>query len=722
MKLYWLVVSLPCKMAVSSAFAIYHRRASKPLLLTTCTDQAAYQSIRKAASTQQTLLLNQRKLKQLPRNQDSKQVLQFLAECYPHLSPPTVDSIVDTAAPFTYEQLLSFLYKESISNSTNREIDELLIIDGRFITSVIDMIRDSPNAIATALQVLKLCVDGVIQNRQIYYADGKISDDDNSELRQIYKATISLLGHSSKMPSLQNKSKDSSIPSRLMLHLLHHHMPKVAEIRPETEIYHAVLNALGRCGECDKLLGILDEMEHMFDRCQQLQLEHCGNDTSTNINGETTYINKYPPIDRMAYQTAASSLSKHGHVGTAITLVDRMKERGILPDSNCYNMLLIGIAKEAGRENSVNSLDENIESANFAWHKVALSILSEMEDQGLIPTEQAYNSAISACAKERAWKEAARIETKEQRPSSQGSIKFSKVSTTQNQLSAYFTDLECYKKVGKGKDSYWEVGSYKGRDTQKIMIGVQPHRNPVRNGLSLVFYDDNRKLGRLLLKNAPCKHNGSIFSSIVGMEVNKSLRGQGLSKLIVAIWLKICLSTNAYPRAALINKPLISLVLMKFGFVPQEGGACVELIRLKSESSPAEINDTTHKYNPSFGLYSSSKKSLQGVFSERVLRSQNIAVLDHSLSLLEQGRGTTIYIKTTFEHPLAISSNTVDYKPPIELKQKVKEVTETSTSGSRLQRKILEDQLNEFLDGQLTFFESDEQLQLAFSKFITCWN
>ena len=146
------------------------------------------------------------------------------------------------------------------------------------------------------------------------------------------------------------------------------------------------------------------------------------------------------------------------------------------------------------------------------------------------------------------------------------------------------------------------------------------------------------------------------------MEVNKARRGEGLSKIFVAIWLRICLETNAYPRAAVMNKPLIAYVLMGFDFVPQNGGSRVELIRLEKDDISIEKNEDG--YNPQFALYSPSAKSLQGLFSERVLRQQNIAILDHPPSSISREKGTTIYLKTKFEHPIAIMENAVEYNPP----------------------------------------------------------
>lgn len=660
-------------------------------------------------SRKQTVLLNQRKLKGIPKRDNHGRALSLLQECYPHLSLSTeqLDFFEEAVATWNYETLSNILYTESKKCYG----DGIVIIDGIFISSVMDRLQCSCNSILITLHLLKLSVDGVQHNRKILESasgSSSLENDDINALRQIYKGVISVLGRAHNV-------SDASV-TRLLLNLLHHHMLCVGEIKPEPEIYHAILNSLGRCGASDAVFHIIRGMELSVERAELIQSQN-----SSDKDANMTHIHQYyPPVDQMAYQTAISSLSKHGDIEAAISILYRMKSKGFSPDTNCYNVLLIGIAKEAGRANSAKSND-----GNFNWHKVALQILQEMEAQGLRPTEQERNSVIAACGREGAWNEAAYVEKKDSILN--GRATFSshdlkrdcKTGNTvtdsfRNTLDAYFKDLEHFRKFGKGEDSWWEIGRYNRDNAPAIIIGISPHRNPIRNGISLVFYNENGlKLGRMLLKNSSTSMPDPVsYSCIVGMEVKHSERGQGLSKLFVAIWLKICLATNSYPRAAVMNKPLISLVLMHFGFIPQRGGTCVKLIRLDD--------------NQKFGLYSTSKKSLQGVFSQRVLRSQNILILTHNVP---QGKVSTVYIKTTFEHPIAIVDHAVDFEPPIDMEQELRRVVEnvTTRDGSvedteyrgDFQRKFLEVQLQDIFEkGKLSFAASIDDLQCAFRTFI----
>ena len=706
MKLLWGISSIPYATSLTSLNMVDHKMIHRPSLFTASVQQSRIANqlemhAVEAKSFRQIVMLNKQKMKRLPKNVGPKQTLQLLGECYPHYSLSFDAVIPNDCASLSYEVLLNILYEYGenvkLAEMPGR-IEETVIIDGKFLTLVIDRVRSSCNAIPIALCLLRLSAHWMQHNCRIRrrfetddqtFIERRLQPEgvkDLNGLRQIYKAVVSLLG--------QSNNVSDNIAGRLILHLLHEHMPMVTQIEPEPEIYHAALNSLGRRGKSNELLNLLEGMEKSY----------------------RTSTCEYPPVDQMAYQTAISSLSRHGSTQTALSILHRMNATGFLPDANCYNAFLIGLAKEAGRAD----LDSDIKV-----HKLALQMLQEMERQNLDPTEQAYNSVISACCKDGAWNKATKIEEQGMRNVSSSiltEIDFNETCkeitqnnsgavTSKNHLSTYFRNLECYKKVGKGKDSWWEIGQYLRNDTL-VIIGIHPHRNPVRNGLSLVFYQDGVRLGRLLLKNSSSeKVDGEnsgrlLYSSIVGMEVDKSYRGRGLSKLFIAIWLKCCLSVGAYPRAAMMNKPLISLVLIKFGFVPNEGGTCCELIRLSNRNK---------LFDPKFGLYSSSK-TLQGVFSERVLRSQNIAILDYA-SLSTRSEASVIYIKTAFEHPISVVENAVDYNPPAEISNQLKGQLESLNEDQHptLQRNILEDKLHHVIgEGQLNFFSSVHNLQIAF--------
>lgn len=690
-------------------------------------------------------------------------------------------------ADTSYQQLLDILQGKELSNTIfgsveKRTFGSTLIIDGQSIVATMEILGKAYH-VPAALHLLRLAVDGARHNH-LYRNEQHLPrhenldiphrDDngDKNELRQVYRSTISLLGHS------HNRQNGTNHSSRLIMHLLHHHMPKIAQIQPGTEIYHAAINALGKIGECDVILELLDEMENS-----------CGTSIDNNDAKIAPTTNNAPSVDKMAYQTAISSLSRNYYCNDAMQLYRRMQSKGLTPDINTYNQLLIGIAKEAGRMAADPSLkttdagtntsivDENSNGLLMPWHKVALHILHEMENNQLRPTDQIYDSIISACTSEGECNMAARITEKAELQRHHGTKrKFGSIendslkednivsigmvsegisaNNIQNAAVAYFDNLKAFRKCGKSSEPWWEIcrytvsnaGDHISSDDQpngllrSIIVGIQPHKNPFRNGLSLVFFDEASrvKLGRMLLRNTsirPSLRTPTLlqplhFSSLVGMEVNKERRGLGLSKVFVALWLRMCLNTNTYPRAAVMNKPLISRVLMGFNFVPQNGGSRVELIRLNNSSNNVKC-DLGIDYNPQFALYSPSAKSLKGLFSQRALRLQNIAILNHPPSPNLRQNVSIIYVKSEFEHPIAILENAVHYNPPSSLSDDnipfvavLEEQRHRSATGQcEIQRDKLSTQINEILKtnadgssglGNLEFFSNSVSLKVAF--------
>ena len=593
------------------------------------------------------LRLNQRKLtremKKLRGDSSSRKALDALGATYPHLTITTNEtSMMRDESEWSYSRLLNILYQDTNSLVLS-DAGPPLVIDGKSISMTIEVLCKANN-ISAATFLLKRSVDGVLYNRQLH---GKNHTGDNNELCTVYKAVLAMLGR------VQPQS------SKFTLHLLQEHIRNVACIQPGLQLYHTALNSLGRQGNYEAILLLLNNMQSAAK------------------------------ADRMAYQIAISSLAKSGGECYAATqLLNLMKERGFSPDIVCYNELLIGIAKQAGSDKERRR------------HELALDILQDIESQKELSnciTDQTYNSVIAACGKEGAWTAAASVA---RRSNSSTFYNYSTADDSEQQ-SSYFSNLvDVFKKHGKGKEAWWEVAKYRSGTNLEISIGIQPHRNPKQNGFSLVFYRGDEmkvgKVGRILLKSSAAPITNFHYSSIIGMEVNKELRGEGLSKVLIAIWLHICLYTKAaFPRAAKMNKPLIALVLSKFGFVPDDGGTRCVLIRLENDAKD---------HNPRFGLYSAQRKSLDGAFSHRVLRTQNIKLLGSP----PNSRGVDVVIKTTFSHP---------YKPPDD---------ERNDNELQRERTLLEEKISAALNlgenndkggGKMEYFASDEKLRRAFLSF-----
>jgi len=585
-------------------------------------------SLSAQAQSQRSLLLNQRILpNKILKCRDVPAALDLLGSAYPHfrvndISTPKknlIDALIDD---------------ESHAEAYASAGTEAVVVDGKCIAATMEVLRRA-NRVDLALKLLRLSVIYSARNRN--YQSG---EQDDGQIRRIYKTVISLLG---------DNTDDGVNKSELIVHLLRTHMPKQARLQPGVEVFHAAISSLGKQGRPDVVLDLLSELE-----------------------GRSTQSGSIC-IDRMSYQTAIASLSKHGSCHEALEVLDRMKRHGFEPNINTYNELLIGVAKAAGL------------SDQSSWHQVAIAVLDDMIEQGCTPSDQAYNSVISCCGKEGAWGAAAKIQARAsrnlvQQPGTVGG----RAENQETQTKIFYENLDQYRKADFGKEAWWEIGRYCKADGDTYTIGIQPHRNPLRNGLSLVFYDGSTKLGRMLLKNDEFKDKTS--SSLVGMEVTRSRRGEGLSKVFLAIWLSLCLEIGAVPQAGIMNKPLISYGLKQFGFCPQSGGSKVELLRIREQDQIQGNYD----WVPLFAIFSANPgRSLSGLYSRRYLRDQNIVVLNHPPSAEHKRRSTTIHLKTTFEHPIA-------------------------RDASSLERDAMSDQLKSILKERLTFLSGGSLLKRVF--------
>lgn len=123
------------------------------------------------------------------------------------------------------------------------------------------------------------------------------------------------------------------------------------------------------------------------------------------------------------------------------------------------------------------------------------------------PTEAMYDMVIAAYSKISNWEGIKRVEQ----------IRNPNSAVEGDVRDLYsFQRWEGLTKVGKGKEAYWEVATHLPLN---ITIGVQPNRNPVKNGIRLLFYENyngdgdwkRRKLAFLLMKNSENQ------SSLLGM-------------------------------------------------------------------------------------------------------------------------------------------------------------------------------------------------------------
>ena len=130
---------------------------------------------------------------------------------------------------------------------------------------------------------------------------------------------------------------------------------------------------------------------------------------------------------------------------------------------------------------------------------------------------------------------------------------------------SYVPSLGHLEKLGRGRSAGYFLGSAvsepEGREVVQICLRV--NLDAYKHCLQLVFTSSGKKAGYVLFH---VENSGVFFR---GMEVSPQFRGRGLSKVLFAAWLTICLRLGATPRTIVLNKPLLSHIVLSFGFIPR---------------------------------------------------------------------------------------------------------------------------------------------------------
>lgn len=354
---------------------------------------------------------------------------------------------------------------------------------------------------------------------------------------------------------------------------------------------NALLTVLANCRQGKEALGIL--------RREQPSL-------SSSIAGQSIRVSL---VDGASYQLVVSALVRSDDIAEAYLVLEDLTRR-----------------KERAHQQNQPSLSP----------KVSVQLAESM-----------FDFVLAAYCKQSNWKGVQLVHQlrhqyfgRKGHGDADGSETVSRSSLFEIQQQYQFKHWTGLEKVGKGKESFFVLGRY---EPLNITIGVNPHRNALKNGIQLSFFQnrvdsDNHqtrtKLGYLLMQN----NAEDRTSSLLGMYLTPGKRGQGIAKLCIAIWIRYCLKASSVPMTGVIQKPLLALILQHtFGFVPRPGGVPVELSQ--------DPNDVT-----AVVLYSPSRKSLEGALSPRVLEYQNIKIVSQA----PEARGRAVTICSKFEPPVSL--------------------------------------------------------------------
>ena len=513
-----------------------------------------------------------------------------------------------------------------------------MVLDGKALSATIEVLGRSDR-----LDEALLLLDQTADVFTLLFSMAR-AEDDCSQMKQLeadmrgcYRAGLSAAGNCGRW--------------RIGLMLLQQHMSERTGLYPNAEAYHTMIACCRKCGAVDAALSLLTEME-------------CGRViTSLVVKSQSRPV---PKVDRMAYVTAITACTQEKRCDDAANILVRMKRRGIEPAISEYNQVLSAYSRAGGR------------------HKDVLGLLTNIEDSPNVDANsETYDIVIRCCGKDAAWNEASRIMKRiGLSPTDSKGTGKSKMLSKENSYdySIYYDNLNRLPKLGKGKDMYWEIGRYSRSDFKsgEIIVGVQPHRNPKANGISLVFMDASNttdKLGFMLLRHSlgmGGKGADDMFSALIGMLVDEKHRGNGLSSTFVAIWLQLCLDLGVYPRAEVMKKPLISAALAKFGFKPLKGGVPVEIAPISA------VSGQVIKWEATVAMYSPKHQSLGGIYRERDLRVQKLVVASEPPS----PRGTLVYLGTGFSHPIYDPSGLTCHDSKEKLERKVDTILRRSNGGS----------------------------------------
>ena len=297
-------------------------------------------------------------------------------------------------------------------------------------------------------------------------------------------------------------------------------------------------------------------------------------------------------------------------------------------ESVTYSLIISALV----RSNMLKEAADILEDLEHRHHYCSVNSVEAMNDMVLAAYSQRSDWNGVECME--------RIRQRNKCVGQNGKLSNKKFSTPIIQSEYRFHKWEGVEKVGKGKGSYWTIGTYLNNNNHmNITIGLRPHRNPSRNGIQILFFENifddetqvwtQHKVGYLLMKNS----FNDRTSSLLGMFLKPMKRGRGISKVCLSIWIGLCLEASIIPVTGMMHKPLLALILQHtFGFTgPTKddggGGVLVEVSQ--------DLDDPNCVV-----LFSKSGKSLEGAFSPWDMEHQNIKVTSQQPSV--RGRAVRI--------------------------------------------------------------------------------
>mmetsp|Transcript_79931 Transcript_79931/g.222695 ORF Transcript_79931/g.222695 Transcript_79931/m.222695 type:complete len:290 (+) Transcript_79931:145-1014(+) len=161
-------------------------------------------------------------------------------------------------------------------------------------------------------------------------------------------------------------------------------------------------------------------------------------------------------------------------------------------------------------------------------------------------------------------------------------------------------------------------------------VGVRLEMDRQMRALQVVFVRDKKTIGYI-----PIEVKDTCFA-LRGMSVSDQQRGRGLSLTFLAIFLDICSRLGVSAITNKIDKPIISLVLQKFGF---EAVSTVTEVEVAAErGAEGQIL-----------VWSANTHQISSQFSKRFLREQHMILATERPAVSQTVYVNTVYRPADFE-------------------------------------------------------------------------
>ncbi|CAE7280463.1 unnamed protein product, partial [Symbiodinium pilosum] len=147
-------------------------------------------------------------------------------------------------------------------------------------------------------------------------------------------------------------------------------------------------------------------------------------------------------------------------------------------------------------------------------------------------------------------------------------------------------------------------------EAESFDVNVRLSCDGQRKCLQLVFSKEKKTLGFIPTEVKP----GEFI--LRGIWVNLDLRSRGLASIFLSLWIQLCELLEVAMATERIHKPVLSIVLQKFGFEATSPGFAVEVAEGGTQEEPRIL------------VWASCPSRLGSYFSHRTQKEQGITLVD----------------------------------------------------------------------------------------------